>query len=239
MDMDILSNFAIVTSVLTLTSALLGLNLTLTRYVVIATVYAVFFAWFSFYDWTFVAMSLFVSVCASYDYGVGTMVLYVLTYVSISTALELLARKLSTVFSGDSIPSLIIAMSIVVLTGIVSLLLKLLKTHRNKTSNTYQIEIIYNNQQYFSQGFYDSGNSAREDGLPIVILPQEVANKIDFSPTDYTQVMTVAGVKTVATAPMDIKVYFEDGSHIVYAVLGATSHFYNQSSVILNAEMRR
>ncbi len=242
MDIEILVNFAVVMSTLTLTSTLLRLSLTITRYVVLSTIYAIVFALVVIEegrDWSFILLSIAISLGASYEYGSRASLLYVLTYLALSATLELLSRKLSSMYGQQSTTPLILAMATLTLAIIASLLIRLVSAHVSRQKNTHRIEIIYKEKRVFSLGFYDSGNTAKEDDVPVVILPKELAQAIDFEPTSSTAVMTVAGIKVLRAAPMDIVVYYPDGSHILYAVLGAVSHFAQHSSVLLNAEMRR
>ncbi len=242
MDINVFVNFAVVMTTMTLALTLLRLEIRVVRLVVLSTISAIYLMLFDdivLYDINIIIISIFVSIGMSYDKGIRALILCVLTNVFISALFALVSKNLSALYNQTSTTPLVLAMAILIIAGIIEALIRLIGGYIKKQKNSYKIELIYNNSSYFSTGFYDSGNIAKKDGKPVIIISKELADTIAFSPTDSVLVMTVAGIKTLKIAPMQLKLYFDDDNHTLYEVLGATTNFSKKSSVILNAEMRR
>ncbi len=242
MDIEVFTNFAVAVSTMTLSLTLIRMEIKVARLVVLATIYSIFFTIVktqSLEKINMLIISVFLSIGISWERGLRGVLICILTNIAVTAALTILIDMLSKIYNQPTITPLLIAMAVLIISIIIDCLIKLVTGYVKKQNNTYKIELIYKKAMHISQGFYDSGNTAKKDGLPIIILNNDIAKLIDFSPTDSVAVMTVGGIKNLKTAPMQLKVYFEDGSNILYEVFGATSNFTKKSSVILNAEMRR
>lgn len=131
-----------------------------------------------------------------------------------------------------------LATSVIVVAAISELLSYLVYKRKSVSDFVYDVRITSENSEIETRAFYDSGNTMRENGLPVIILSEKFAKKHNINAKKSLFVSTVTGVKRLRASPLKIKVYFDGGANRVYETFGAVADTDVKADVILHSCMR-
>lgn len=134
--------------------------------------------------------------------------------------------------------SAVLATAVIVVAAISELLSYLVFKRKSVTDFVYDVRIKSENSEIETRAYYDSGNTMRENGLPVIILSEKFAEKHNISGQKSVFVSTVTGVKRLRASPLEIEVYFDGGANKVYETFGAIADTDVKADVILHSCMR-
>ena len=166
---------------------------------------------------------------------VGVFFLFVLFSAAINGAAYALSVKFP--YLDKAVFSASLSTAIILVTAISELVTALLYDRKKVADYLYDVRVMSKDGETVTQGYYDSGNTMTENGIPVVILSRRFARKNGIEGQKSLFVSTVTGVKRLRASPVKIEVYFNSGIHKVYETFGAIAESNVKADVILHSSM--
>lgn len=238
-----LTNWAVNSAAMTLSLSFVKRNADVTRLLVGAAFIAAD-AFFTF-DGAVTAsairliFALFGSWFITFDGPPAATVGVFFAFVLFSAAINGAAYALSVKFPSlnKAVFSASLSTAIIVVTAISELVTAMVYDRKKVSDYIYDVRIMSDNGEVVTQGYYDSGNTMTENGMPVVILSRKFARKCGICGQKSLFVSTVTGVKRLRASPVKIAVYFNGGTHKVYETFGAIAESNVKADVILHSSM--
>lgn len=161
------------------------------------------------------------------------------TFVLFSAAINGAAYALSIKFPSlnKAVFSASLSTAIILVTAISELVAALVYDRKKVADYLYDVRVTSEDGETVTKGYYDSGNTMTENGIPVVILSRNFARKNGICGQKSLFVSTVTGVKRLRASPVKIAVYFNGGTHKVYETFGAIAESDVKADVILHSSM--
>lgn len=158
-----------------------------------------------------ISTTILALLLAKSDYGLTEFIKIAALYVAVSLTLDAVEESVMSLINSRQVSGFVTIAGVLAIYIMFESARSLAKSKFDRPDRVH-VEVSYGQKSLKINGLFDSGNALYRNGTPVAVLSDKIAKKLGIVATGELAVSTVAGIKLLPSAEVEIKLYYDKNS---------------------------